>query len=98
MGDGALVTTAVNEEIPLFLNAQEGGNAGERRDAKEKMSRERKRTCGEGEMWGAVREEGGRRGGPSGEEGLRVGGACGDQGTGRGREAEAERGGEGGGG
>lgn len=54
------------------------------------MSRGRKRTCGEGEMWGAVREEGGGRGGPSGEEGLQVGGACGDQGTGRG-----ERGGSG---
>jgi hypothetical protein len=58
----------------------------------EEMSRERKRTCGEGEMWGAVREEGGRRGGPSGEEELQVGGACGDQDTGRG-----ERGGSGGG-
>lgn len=97
-----------NEEVPFFLNAQEGGDAGERRDAKEKRYRGIEGECVATERCGVregVGEEGRqgrvREGGKQERMDLRiieprVGEACGDRDTGRG--GGRERGGNGWGG
>lgn len=94
-----------NEEVPFFLNAQEGGDAGERRDAKEKRYRGIEGECVATERCGVregVGEEGRqgrvREGGKQERMDLRiieprVGEACGDRDTGRGggeREVETD--------
>lgn len=86
-----------NEEVPFFLNAQEGGNAVERRSAWEKRCLGGGGACVARERWGVPggKEGDGRRGAAGEGErwGRREGGkeeAAREEGVGRTDEGEGE--------